>query len=52
MNVGKLTNTDKETADVLNTFFQSVFTQKPDGEPPTLADRYPDAEELKFADFS
>ncbi len=49
---GELTNTDKETADVLNNFFQSVFTQEPDGEPPTLADRCPDAEELSFADFS
>ena len=31
-----LTNADKETADVLNSFFQSVFTVEPDGETPTL----------------
>ncbi len=33
--------------DVLNNFIQ-----EPDGEPPTLADHYPDAEELSFTDFS
>ena len=49
---GDLTKTDKETADVLNNFFQSVFTQEPDGEPPTLADRKADIEELNGADFT
>ncbi|XP_072040364.1 uncharacterized protein [Amphiura filiformis] len=49
---GDLTKTDKETADVLNSFFQSVFTQEPDGEPPTLADRKADIEELIGADFT
>ena len=32
---GTMTDTDKETADVLSTFFQSVFTKEQPGDTPT-----------------
>ena len=49
---GDLTNTDKETADVLNSFFQSVFTVEPDGETPTLPRRKPDVDDVLSAAFT
>ena len=33
---GNLTETDEEAAEVLSSFFQSVFTKEPDGEAPLL----------------
>ena len=49
---GDLTNTDKETADVLNSFFQSVFTVEPDGETPTLPRRKLDVDDIQSAEFT
>ena len=49
---GELTNTDKETANILNNFFKSVFTKEPEGETPTLPRRKPDVEEIQTADFT
>ena len=49
---GNLTNTDKETADVLNRFFQSVFTVEPDGETPTLPRCKLDVDDIQSAEFT
>ena len=49
---GDLTNTDKETADVLNSFFQSVFTVEPDGETPSLPRRKLDVDDIQSAEFT
>ena len=39
---GSQTNTDREAADELSKFFQSVFTHEPDGAIPTLPKRHDD----------
>ncbi|XP_072023433.1 uncharacterized protein [Amphiura filiformis] len=49
---GELTKTDQETANVLNNFFKSVFTNEPDGDVPTLPDRCPGIEKLCGAAFT
>ena len=43
---GNMTATDKETADVLSNFFQSVVTQEQPGDTPTLESKVDEDEQM------
>ena len=48
---GELSKDDFQTANILNNFFQSVYTNEPDGDPPSLAPRKLQGEHVTNANF-